>query len=102
MPIIKFKDKKRDKKEEMETAVGSSSEEDYQRRINLPVNDAILDECEIDQMVIVTIIGTVTAIRSSTSEDYNEKSITVTAQSIEVYENDENEDAGMKAGYRRS
>ena len=101
MPKITFKEPKR-KKEQMNEPVPIASDEEYMRNVSLPVNDEILEEVEMDQLVVVTIIGTVTSMRNHTSNDYNDKSITVKASSIEVYEHDEDEDAGMKVGYRRS
>ena len=88
MPMIKFKDKP---KKEPENGQGIDISDDYQRQINLPVNDEILEEAEIGTEVVVTIRGVVTAARSNESSEHTDKSITVKASKIEVYEYGENE-----------
>ena len=101
MPIITFKDKpKEEPKNESPVSVGMG--DDYMRNISLPVNDDILEEAEIDTEVRVVIIGTVKALRSNTSPDYTDKSISVRASSIEVYRRDmrEEENDAMDGGYK--
>ena len=89
MPMIKFKDKP--KKERESDSQPISVDDDYQRQISFAVNDEILEEAEIGTEVVVTIRGVVTAARSNESSEYTDKSITVKASKIEVYEYGENE-----------
>lgn len=57
---------------------------DWQRRVTLPVNKAILDAVDTDDVVTVTLTGKVTR-EVSESGQYPEKSLTVNIDSVEVY-----------------
>ncbi len=101
MGKITFTDKKpAKKKSDNQSVVGL--DDDYMRNITIPANAEILDEAEIDKDVVMLVHGRISAIRNNESESYTDRSITIKASSIEVLERtSDDEDAGMKSGYKR-
>lgn len=102
MGKITFTDKKPAKNKSSDRPVAVGSDDEYMRNITIPANAEILDEAEIDKDVVMLVHGRISAIRNNESESYTDRSITIKASSIEVLERtSDDEDAGMKSGYKR-
>ena len=86
MPRYILPDKKKDdeKSTEAPSAVGMSPV-DWQRRITIPVNQAIMDELEVDGGAKVTLTCKVTGMKSEENDNGSNKTVDLEIESVDAY-----------------
>lgn len=100
MPKYKLPPEKKGDDKKSEAPISGAGPSEYQRRITVPVNQEILDAVQTGQMVEVTLMAEVIGTRSNESPDYSDRSVELKIGSVEIYpESEDDEDAGMRAGY---
>lgn len=98
MPTFKLPPvKQKDDKDDMPQVVGMSDSLDYQRRVSLPGNKAILDSLSVDDQVEVKLIGKVIGTRSVEGQ-YKERSFELEITEVSAYET-RGSDADFESGY---
>jgi len=82
-----------------------SSDDSWNRRIQLPVNQEILDAVKTGDKVTVTLIGEIEGTRDQNSKDFKEKNITLNITSVDVMTKDEEKaksEEDFKRGYKNN
>lgn len=104
MPKFQLPPEKPNRTSEPGVASGPGSPAiDYQRRVTLPVNKAILNSIETGDFVRVVLEGKVEGEISRAGE-FPERSITVSVRSVEAYPTPAGKDednAALEAGFER-
>lgn len=97
----------RNEKEPVEIEVGSDAPEapqfpdEWDRRIRIPVNEAIMQALQMNDEVSVTITGQVRELSSNASEDREARFMEVMIDRVDAYPADPlaEEEAAMEAAY---
>ena len=93
LPPLK-KPKKHDKMDNMAMPVESTGIDEYARRIDIPVNKAILDAVDTDDIATVTLTGKIVTKEDVTGTNKRQR-ITLILESVEVYP-DQNSGKALK------
>lgn len=99
--MLKYKLPPIDKEEQDEPKTAINNDE-WRRRITIPVNDEILQALQVGDTVTIELTGKVTTLNSNESEESQEKNITIMVTQVCCDSEGESDrgSAAMKKGYQ--
>lgn len=102
MPKYKLPRSEKDQIMEMPVPVNAMGPDDWQRKVTIPVDDEILECCDVDDDITIILTGRVSRKTDRTSSDgYDERSLEIDLLTVAVPDEEKSDEDAMLDAFNK-